>query len=187
MGRASREMDVLELFFNYPSKHWRFSEIKGSVSISDSKISRWLKKLAQQGIVRRVKFKGRMPYYVGNYEAAEYQNAKKVFALNRFYDTGFLNHLSSLQSAKSVIIFGSFGRADWHSGSDIDIFVYGSAAGLDVRGYSERLGRAIQLFVCGNRKDFGKLGSRLIKNIMLGNIIKGDPGFLERAAKCLNS
>ena len=29
-------------------------------------------------------------------------------------------------NAKAVIIFGSFGRGDWHRDSDIDIFVYGN-------------------------------------------------------------
>lgn len=179
MGLPSKENKILELFFEYPSKHWQFKEVKNRVKLPDNKTSKWLKKLVKEKIVTRVKPKGKMPFYVGNYNAPEYQNTKRLFGMKMVHESGFLNHLCSLKKADAVILFGSLSRGDWYNESDIDLFIYGEETGLELNRYSKKLGREVQLFVCKNRKDFRKLGNSLIKNIILGDIIKGDLSFLK--------
>lgn len=175
----SKEGMVLELFFDCPTKEWHFEEILSEAKIARSKADGWLKKLIKEGLIRRVKNKGRMPYYISNYSLPKYKNRKKVFALNKLCNSGLLDHLGSLQNAESVIIFGSFSRSDWHKGSDIDIFIYGSTEGLDMASYEMKLNREIQLFACKNKKELGKLGNGLLRNIVSGNIVKGNLDFIE--------
>ncbi len=175
----SKENDMLELFFDNPTKEWHFEEILKEAKIARSKATGWLKQFIKEGIIHRVKKKGKMPYYMSDHNSAGYQNKKRIFALNRLYESGLLNHLAGLKKAKAVILFGSFSRWDWYKGSDIDIFIYGSPQGLSIAKYELVLHRDIQLFICENKKDLKKLGSGLVKNIVKGNLLKGDLDFVK--------
>ena len=174
----SKEEAVLELFFNYPTKEWHFEELLKKAKITRSKADAWLKRFTLNGLVKRVKQKGRMPFYISNYASPVYMHKKKLFAMERMYQSGFLNHLSWLPNATTVIIFGSFVRSDWYEKSDIDLFIYGDPAGLKIAQYEAKLHRNIQVFVCSNKKDLIHFGPGLIKNIIKGSIIKGDIDFI---------
>src|SRR3989344_2326846 len=169
----SKENNLLELFFNSPTREWHFEEIVKEARIARSKVDRWLKQFKKEGLVKRIKEKGKMPYYISDYHSVAYQNKKKLFALNTLYNIGLLNHLASLAKAKSVILFGSFARSDWYKDSDLDIFIYGDPEGLSIAKYETKLHRDIQVFVADSKEDLKKLGLDLIKNIIKGNLIKG--------------
>ena len=80
---ASKENQILELFLNEPTKHWHFTNIIKTVKITKTAANRWLKALAKDGIIKRIKQHGKMPYYVGAYENPEYQN--DLLHISRFY------------------------------------------------------------------------------------------------------
>lgn len=71
----SKDEPILYLFFNSP-KHWHFDEILKNVEISRSQLAQWLKKFEKEGIIKRVKEKGKMPYYVQDFESPNFQNKK---------------------------------------------------------------------------------------------------------------
>ena len=175
----SKEDNLLELFFNNPSREWHFEEILKEADITRSKATKWLKSFVNEGLIRKVKEKGKMPYYIGNYDSPSYQNKKRIYALNSLYKSGFLNHLTSLKKASAVMLFGSFTRWDWHKNSDIDLFIYGDPEGLKIGEYETKLHRDIQVFACKNKNELNKLGVGLIRNIIKGDIIKGDIDFIE--------
>ncbi|MBI4918591.1 nucleotidyltransferase domain-containing protein [archaeon] len=174
-----KEENVLELFFNEPSKHWHFEEILRKANISRPQVNNWLKKLIKEEIVRRVKEKGKMPYYVGFFENPNFQSRKRLFALERMQKTGFLSHLISLEKAKTIIVFGSFTRGDWYSDSDIDLFIYGNAENFDRGEYQLKLGREIQVFNPKTKEDLKKFESGFMRNILRGITVKGLFNFLE--------
>jgi predicted nucleotidyltransferase len=175
----SKEDLVLELFFEYPTKEWHFEEILKEAKITRSKANLWLKKFVKEGLIARIKSRGRMPFYLANHESSAYRNRKKLFAMENFYKTGFLDSLSSLPKAKTVILFGSFARSDWHKGSDIDIFIYGNAEGLNLHNFESKLHKEIQLFECPDNKKLKEMGDALIRNIIKGNVIKGNIDFVK--------
>ena len=175
----SKEESIIELFFENPTKEWHFEEIVKEVKIARSKADSWLKKFHKNGIIKRIKKKGKMPYYISNYNSPQYKNKKKIFALNKLHESGFLNHLNSLQKAKTIILFGSFSRSDWYKNSDIDIFIYGDPEGLKIVNYELKLHRNIQLFICQSKEELIKLGDGLIRNIIKGNLLKGNLDFVE--------
>jgi predicted nucleotidyltransferase len=175
----SKEKEIMELFFENPTREWHFEEIAKEARIARSKADRWLKKFIKARLIKRMKSRGRMPYYIGNYDAPEYRNRKKIFALNRLHESGLLNHLDSLPKARTVILFGSFSRSDWYKESDIDIFIYGNPEGLKIAKYELRLHRDIQLFICRDKKELSKFGEGLIRNIIQGSLIKGDLDFIK--------
>ncbi|MBN2567686.1 nucleotidyltransferase domain-containing protein [Candidatus Woesearchaeota archaeon] len=170
----SKEERMLGLFFNNPTRELHFSEILKEAGISRSKADRWLKRFIKEGLIRRVKHAGAMPYYVSRNGSPAYMNRKRIFALNQLYASGLLNHLSSLEEAKTVIVFGSFSRSDWYSGSDIDLFIYGKPTGLRLAEFETKLKREIQVFVCQDESELERMGEGLIRNILKGSRIKGE-------------
>ena len=179
MGKPSKEDEVLKLFFEEPTKYWHFKEIRQNVLIADNKVSKWLKKFLGEGIIRKITPPGKMPYYISSYDNPEYQNQKRIYALINLQESGFLNHLSTLKKAKTVILFGSFSRWDWHKNSDIDLFIFGDDSELEQGKYENILHRQIQVFSCKNQKELKKFNKDLILNIIKGDLIKGDLNFLE--------
>jgi len=179
MGKPSKEEKIAELFYNESSIQWHFEEIVRKVNMSRDKVNKWLHKFEKEEIILKIKNKGEMPYYVGNFENVAYKNKKKIYTLNKFYNSGLLNHLASLKGAKTVIIFGSFARSDWNSNSDIDIFVYGEDDDFEKGKYENRLNREIQMFTANKSKDLKKLDKGIIQNIIKGDLVKGDIDFFE--------
>lgn len=163
---GSKEHVVLEAFFNEP-KHWHFEDLKKRTKLSRGRLDFWLKKLQKEKLIRHVKKKGKMPHYVTLPESPSFRNKKRLFALERFYQTGFLDHLQSLD-AKAVIIFGSMARSDWYADSDIDVFILGDADDFEQGRFESRLGREIQVFTDKNR-----LSEDLVANIASGFVVKG--------------
>ena len=179
MGLPSKEEKVLELFFNEPTKHWHFEDILKASKTSRSKANKWLAKLAKEGIIKHIKPQGKMPYFQGHFDSPAYRSRKRLFALLQLQKSGFINHLLSLPKAKTVIVFGSFVRADWYKDSDIDIFIYGSDEGLDIYPYRKLLNREIQVFTASGASELEKMGPGLLRNILEGILIKGKIDFVK--------
>lgn len=164
---------IKEFFFNYPSKHWHFEQLMKESKLSRAQTNEWLKKLKKQGLIKRIKPKGKMPYYVARHDNPHYRNTKQVYAFTTLYKSGLLDYLCSLENVKTIILFGSFVRGDWYKDSDIDIFIYGESD-LSLGKYLSKLKREIQVFSGKDEKDLKKFGAPLLKNIIKGVTLKGD-------------
>ena len=169
----SKENNILELFFNQPTKHWHFEEIIKEAKIARSKAAGWLTKFIKENLIKRIKPEGKMPYYISNNEHPHYKNTKRIFALTKLHESGLLDYLASIEKAESIILFGSFSRSDWYQESDIDLFVYGNLDEMFLGKYMAKLKREIQVFNSKDKKDLKKIGGPLLRNILKGIIIKG--------------
>ena len=175
----NKEETVTKLFYNEPTKQWHFEDILRSAKISRPQAAKWLVKLMNEGIIKRVKPRAKMPYYLGDYESPAYQSRKRITALNELEKQGFLRHLCGLRGVRTAILFGSMSRWDWHKDSDIDLFILGDPSGFDQGGFRAKLHREIQTFVCKDAKDVIRLKPALLRNIISGYIIKGGIDFVE--------
>lgn len=178
LTNMKKENMVVSLFFNEPTKQWHFEEILGVAGISRPQATHWLKKFTKGGLIKRVKLRGKMPYYVADFESPNYQTEKRLFALRTLSESGLLNHLLALPKAQTVLLFGSLSRWDWYKDSDIDLFIYGSPEGLETGRFRTRLHREIQTFVCRDKEGLKKYGPSLLRNIAEGYLVKGNLDFL---------
>jgi predicted nucleotidyltransferase len=147
--------------------------------MSRSIVLKWLGRLQKEGVIKRIKERGKMPYFISDFENPGYKNKKRLYSLERLYESGFLNHLTGLKKAKTVILFGSFARADWYKDSDIDIFIYGDKEGFNPYPYQSRLKKDIQFFVAKDKEELKKFTPEFIQNLANGYIIKGKFDFFE--------
>ena len=167
----SKEDAILELFYN-SSKYWHFEEIMGLVSISRPQLSKWLKTFENEGIIKRVKLKGKMPYYVHDFHNPKFGIRKRLYAQQKLASSGLLEHLVTLDKAKVVILFGSFSRWDWYRESDIDIFIYGGDDDFEQGKYELKLHREIQVHLAKDKNDIKRI-DKMIPYIIAGDFIKG--------------
>jgi predicted nucleotidyltransferase len=164
---------IKELFFNYSTKHWHFEELVNQSKLSRAQTNEWIQRLLKERLIKRVKKRNKMPYYIAEYNTPSFHIQKKTYALLQFEKTGFLEHLSTLKDAKTVIIFGSFSRADWHNESDIDLFIYGKAQDFEKGLFEKRLKREIQVFQYETPAMLKRLEPSVIPNILAGIHVKG--------------
>lgn len=174
-----KSTNITELFFNEPTKHWHFENILKEANISRPQALQWLKHFTKKKIIKRVKPKGKMPYYISNINTLSYQNQKKLYALQRLYSSGLMEHIQKIPEIKTAAIFGSFSRWDWYKQSDIDLFIYGEDNLFEQGKYEVRLKREIQTFTVKTERDLKLLQPGLLKNIISGYLIKGSFNFLE--------
>ena len=179
MGIASKKERVLELFLNEPTKHWHFNRILSSADVSRRVASRWLNSLKEEKIIKRIKPKGKMPYFQGNWEHANKKKKKRIFALNKLYETGLLYELWKLKGARTIVIFGSFVRSDWNTNSDVDVFIYGESEHFKFGRHWKGLGfqgesREVQVHTFHTKKEMEEVRSGLLKNVLRGYVVKGD-------------
>ena len=73
MAYPSKEERVLELFFNEATKHWHFHDIVKTAKVSDVVANKWLKKYCFDKLIIRIKPRGKMPYYLANWDNEQYQ------------------------------------------------------------------------------------------------------------------
>lgn len=178
MGIPSKGERVLELFLNEPAKQWHFSQIVAAADISEPSANKWLARLLREKIIQKVKVKGKMPYFIGNFRHDNYRSRKRIYAMQKLYETGLFAKLLSLRNAKAVVIFGSFARSDWNTQSDVDVFVLGDPedlkfgilwSGLGLHGRA----REVQIHSFNSIEETRKIRSGLMKNVVKGYFVKG--------------
>lgn len=183
MASPSKEQTILTLLLeNSPFKEWHFDEIVGEAKITKSVANKWLKKYVKEGMLKKIKRKGKFPFFTTGSNNAVYVSKKRLFALEQLYKGGLIRELISLPQAKTVILFGSLIKGDWYKDSDIDLFVYGKLSGFDKNKYERKLKRHIELHVFETKNDLKQVTTGLIKNIINGYIVKGTVNDILEAA-----
>lgn len=174
MASPSKEEDVLKLILeNSPLKEWHFEEIVREAKVTKLVANKWLKKHVSEGLLRRIKEKGKFPYYTAGTNNPVYYSLKRVYALEKLHKSGLIPKLLSLKSAKTVILFGSVIRGDWYKDSDIDIFVFGDISGFDKNLYESKLRKNIEFHIFRSEEEIKEVKTGLIRNVINGYIIKG--------------
>lgn len=168
---VSKGNEILELFFN-SSKHWHFEEILKKVKIGRPQLTRWLKIFQKEGMIKRIKKKGKMPYYVHDFHNSKFDIRKNLYAKQILVSSGLFDHLASLENAKVVVLFGSFSRSDWYKDSDVDIFIYGKDDAFEQGKYELKLKREIQVHMAKDKKDLKRI-DKMLPYIVSGYFIKG--------------
>ncbi|PIN70533.1 hypothetical protein COV94_01595 [Candidatus Woesearchaeota archaeon CG11_big_fil_rev_8_21_14_0_20_57_5] len=178
MARASKERELMGCFFNEPSRHWHFTDLRQATGLPDHRLVVWLERFHEQNLVRRVKLEGQRSYYRALSESPDYRMRKRAFAFEDMRASGLLAYLASLP-AEAVVLFGSMARSDWHTDSDIDVFVLGSSAQIRKHRFEKRMRRDIQLFTYSDRRTLASVDGALLRSIAEGMLLRGDLGFLQ--------
>ena len=174
MGSPSKEENVLKLILeNSPFRELHFKDVIKEAKVTRLVANKWLKKYMSEGLLRHVKEKGRFPYYTVGANNPIYHSLKKIYVLEQFHKSGLIPTLSSLKTARTIILFGSMAKGDWYKESDIDIFIFGNISDFNKKIYEQKLHKNIELHIFENKKEIQEVKTGLIKNVINGYVIKG--------------
>lgn len=174
MASPSKEEQILKLILeNSPLKQWHFNDLVKKTKMTRAAVNKWLKKYQKEGLLKKIKEKGKFPYYTVGGNNPEYQSKKRFYMLNNLYQSGLIKHLINLKNTKTIIIFGSIAKGDWYKDSDVDIFIYGNSEGLQKHKYETKLKRDIEVHIFETKKEIKQVQTGLINNVINGYIVKG--------------
>lgn len=174
MASPSKEENILKLILgNSPLREWHFDEIVREAKLTRAVANKWLKKYVKDGLLSRIKERGKFPYFTAGSNNPVYNSLKRVYALEQLHKSGLIPALLSLKTARTIIIFGSIAKGDWYKDSDIDIFVFGNIANFNKKLYELRLQRNIEMHIFNKREEIKKVQTGLIRNVINGYIVKG--------------
>lgn len=174
MASPSKEDKILKLILeNSPLKEWHFNKIVKEANVTKAIANKWLKKYVTQGILKKVKEKGKFPYFTVGSKNPNYISLKKLYAHKLLHESELIPDLMKEESANTVIIFGSFAKGDWYKDSDIDIFVLGNIPNIKRKVYEKKIGKRIEVHEFKNIDEIKKIKTGLISNVINGILVKG--------------
>lgn len=165
-----------EIFNSYPdSLHIRLLARK--TGLNQNTIINITNKLAEEKIITREKDNETNKVSIkGNRDNPMFLVRRKLFNIERVYESGIVDYLNDSLHYPAIILFGSFAKAENRKGSDIDLFIISDDKTMpDISQFEERLGAGIEVFI-HTKKEFNELkktSKELINNVMNGFILSG--------------
>jgi predicted nucleotidyltransferase len=101
---------------------------------------------------------------------------KKFYNIRKISDSGLISFLNDELSLPTIILFGSYAKAENHPESDIDIFIISDEKKkINLYKFENKLKTEIQVFH-HTKKDFKKIkqnNTELINNVINGYVLSG--------------
>ncbi len=168
MGQEEVRKRILKLFFEQPSKAYQIREIAKITKIPKTTVSRYIKGLLNEGLVKRQK---QIFYsYTANEEDFFFKFYKKIHLQEEIYNSSLVEHLQEKLYPKCIILFGSGAKGEYVKDSDLDIFVQTKDRAVDLSKFEKKLGHTINLFF---EEKIEKLSDELFNNIINGVKLEG--------------
>ena len=160
--------EIKRIFFENPSKTYHVREIARLLKISKTAVSYHINKLIKQEIVlvKKSVFKE----YAANESSRKYRFYKMIYAMEKIEESGLIDRLEEETTPKSIMLFGSFAKAEFDCNSDIDIFIQSKEQSINMRDFEKKMHHKINLFF---ESDLKKLSNELFNNIANGIKLRG--------------
>ena len=162
----------MRLFFEEPTREFNVREIARILKISPATISKKLKDLAKQGILKKGKERI-LHLYKADLDSELYRDIKIFSNIQKIKNCELITSLNNFYLKPAIVLFGSYASGMDTETSDIDILIISEKTKKfpDIKKFEEKLKRKIQFFVVKKIKDLKN--KHLINNVLNGIIIQG--------------
>jgi len=161
----------LEPFFKDNYRRINVREYARLLNISPPSASKLLKLYTKEGLLVLEEDKNFLNFSV-NKENSLFIHLSRTYWFQMFSKTGLLDYLEKELLAPTVILFGSFAKAEVRKESDIDLAIFSSLQDeLTFDLFEQKLQRKIQLFRYESREKVPTI--ELLNNILSGFILMG--------------
>jgi len=170
MIEESTTKRVLAIFFDNPTKQFHLRELSRTARLSLPTIILSTEKLTREKLI--VKKKGKVVTQVhAQRENTDFIRKKRVYNLQKIYDSGIVEDLeSTFNHPRAIILFGSFSRGEDTEDSDIDIAIITSKKrAFNTGKYEQIFKRSVNL----HEVDLAKTSHEFKANLYNGIILEG--------------
>ena len=166
-------LKVAGVFFREPTRDHYLIEISKKANLSHTSTKTHLQNLKKLSIIKEsIEKKGsrKFPIFKADINNKNYREYKKIYNLLELQKSNITDFLKDKLMPKSIILFGSYQRAEDIEDSDVDIFVECKEEELDLSKYIKKLDRNIQLHF---KENFTRYPVELKNNIVNGIVLEG--------------
>lgn len=170
------DTNTLKPFLENPNREYHPRELSRLLKISPTTAGKFLESLKKQNYLLKRKERGHL-LYRANTDNEAYRDLKTHYNITKIKKSGLVDHLiSEYNYPKTIILFGSYAKAENTPESDIDLFIASEITKEpNLKKFEKKLGCEIQLF-CANKKKFNQMkenSKELLNNILNGKILYG--------------
>ena len=168
-----KELNILKLFFETPSKEYNVREIARKLKIAPATASKDLDSLSNMNILEKRKERN-FTLFKANFEGDLYLDLKVFYNIRKLKDTKLIEEINKFYGKPSIILFGSMSQGLDREHSDIDLLIISEKVSefpLKEK-YEKLFHRNIHLFVY--RKISDEKNKHLINNMINGILLQGE-------------
>jgi len=167
-----RELNMLRLFFEEPSREFNVREVARLLKISPATASKKLKSLVKEGVLKERKERI-LNLYKANLEDELYRDLKIFYNMRKLKESGLVDALNKFYLKPTIVMFGSCAYGIDTETSDFDLLIISEKTKEfpEVKKFEKKLNRKLQLFVVKKIKDLRS--KHLINNILNSITIQG--------------
>ena len=167
------ELNVLELFFESPSKEFNVREVARLRDINPATASKRLKALRERHLLTYRKER-MLDLYRADSDSDAYRDIKVYYNIRKLKDSGLIEALNKFYIKPTIILFGSASTGLDTESSDIDIAIVCEKITEfpEIKKFEKRVKRSLQLFVV---KGLNELRNKhLVNNVLNGIVLQGE-------------
>jgi len=159
---------ILQLFFDYPTKHFQLREICRILDLGMPSVRNHVKKLEKLSFIKKEK-RGVYQSYTSNKNDL-FKIYKRNDVLVRLYECKLIDFLVDKFTPDAIVLFGSASRGEDVESSDIDLLVMAKKKEINLKIFEDKLKRRITLHFETRILDIPK---ELLNNIINGIVVYG--------------
>ena len=172
MIKNNNKLKAMEFFFKYPERKFHLRELERLTGLSMPGVRKIVNGLEKAGILKSKKEK-----LVKNYHASrndKFVQLKRAYNIYSIFSSGLLDFLKNkYEEPEAIVLFGSFGRGEDISKSDLDIAVLAPKhIESNLSKFEKRLGRKIKLYEITLKKAHTEFLNTLANGIVLYGYLK---------------
>lgn len=162
---------IKEYFFIHPTKKLRVRQIEREVNVPFPSAVRYTKELKKEGILKEIEISG-IKLFAAARTRKEFLLEKKLFNIRQIHESGLIKHFIEEYSNPTIVLFGSYERAEDTEESDIDLYIETPKKEIKkLERFEKKLKRKIQIFSYKKIQDIKN--KELANNIINGVKING--------------
>lgn len=167
-----RELNIMKLFFEAPTREFNVREVARLLKISPATASKELRLLSKKGMLtgRRERV---LNLYKANLDSDFYRDLKIFYNLRKIRDSGLVDALNKFYLKPAIVLFGSAASGMDTETSDFDMLVISekTARFPETEKFEKKLNRELQFFVVKDVRDLKN--EHLINNVINGITLQG--------------
>jgi len=163
---------VQELFYENPGKEFYLRQIARLTKTPKTTVARRLNQLTKSGVIKRVNAEP-FPLYVSNSEKKVYTYRKKIYILQKIFESNIVEYIIDQTHPSTIVLYGSMASGNYDKNSDIDIFIESEETELDFSRFERKLKHKIHPWFELYLDDVGQnLKLSIINGVKLHGYIK---------------
>ncbi len=165
---------IKEYFFINPTSKLRVREIERELNLPLPSVINYTKELITEKILKTIII-GKVTLFSADRSSKEYLLQKRLFNIQKIYNSQLIKHLIENYSNPTIVLFGSYSKGEDIEDSDVDLYIEtATKKEFDLRKYEKLIKRKIEIFNFKNIKEVKNkfLANNILNGITINNFIE---------------